>query len=331
MSLPAGPKAVAGGLSPVRAALLGLLGGDAGAAGALDPRSWRALSAMAAEHRLQPLLAGMLSRGELAPSVVPPPLAAIWQTAARDQAILALVQRHALRAAAQLLGNAGLRCVALKGAWLAAHAYPTFAERPLRDIDLLLPGGDLLPAWHVLREHGWTGPDLAPATLLAFARHERHLPPLISPGGVAFELHGALHDPHDRRIDARPLVQRMLAGAAAAEERGDPARYPPAEELLAHLCIHAAYSHQFDAGPLILADVDRLVARCPVDWARFWRDARDGRYVRGAAVCLALTDRWRRPGLLAESCCPVAVADEPLLAAAELLLQPAAARRDVAL
>lgn len=291
----------------------------------LDEGGWQQLARMAADHRLEPLLAGMARRAEFGP-VVPQPLAEQWYGAFRDAAIRALVQRGALLDVADRLERAGLPHVALKGAWLAFHAYSHPAERPLRDLDLLLPADALLPAWHLLHSAGWSGARLAPAVLAEFALRERHLPPLISAEGVVVELHGALHEPEDARVDAAPLAARMLANA-----HGDTIRYPQPAHLLAHLCIHAAYSHRLNVGPLLLSDVDYLLRARPIDWSTFWRDAEAGGYIRGAALCLGLVERWCRRGVLRQSGCPLAITAAQVDAASALLVQPASARKDVAL
>jgi hypothetical protein len=257
---------------------------------------------------------------------VPQPLAEQWYGAFRDAAIRALVQRGALLDVADRLERAGLPHVALKGAWLAFHAYSHPAERPLRDLDLLLPADALLPAWHLLHSAGWSGARLAPAALAEFALRERHLPPLISAEGAVVELHGALHEPEDARVDAAPLAARMLANA-----HEDTIRYPQPADLLAHICIHAAYSHRLNVGPLLLSDVDYLLRAQPIDWSAFWRDAEAGGYIRGAALCLGLVERWCRRGVLRQSGCPLAITAAQVDAASALLVQPASARKDIAL
>lgn len=306
-------------------ALLGLLAGDGDTAAMLDEGGWRQLARMAADHRLEPLLASMARRAGFG-GIVPQTLADRWQAAFRDAAIRALVQRRALQDVTGRLEHAGLPHVALKGAWLAYHAYPHPAERPLRDLDLLLPADALLAAWRLLQSAGWTGPELAPATLAEFAARERHLPPLVSAEGAVVELHGALHDPGDARVDAAALAARMLANA-----HGDTIRYPQPADLLAHLCIHAAYSHRLNVGPLLLIDIDRLLQVRPADWLAFWRDAEAGGYTRGAALCLALVERWCRPGVLTRSGCPLTIPAVQVDAASALLVQSASARKDIAL
>ena len=73
---------------------------------------------------------------------MPAAIAGSWRAAHRRAAITALAQCADLARTAGLLEAAGFAPIALKGAWLAHHAYPEPAQRPMRDLDLLV------------REHG---------------------------------------------------------------------------------------------------------------------------------------------------------------------------------
>ena len=69
----------------------------------------------------------------------------------------------------------------------------------------------------------------------------------------------------------------------------------------------------------------------PLDWLAIWARADEERWQRGAALVLALVERWRRPGVLAKSGCPVVVYRQAIEAASRLLTQPLGARRDAGL
>ena len=286
---------------------------------------------MAAQHRLEPHLHARLERGEL--HVAPPPaIAACWREAFRRQAVLALAQRQALLEAIAALQRAGIASVALKGAWLAPCAYPHPAERPMRDCDLLVTPARLSDAYRVLLQEGWQASVDDPGQHIVPNTAHRHLPPLYSPAGVALELHGHCWRPEDNADGGGtrpvPIDERLSARAWADDDR---VRYPAAPDMLAHLCVHATYLHALNVGPLLLADIDYLLAANVIDWPAFWRDAQAGRYLPGAALAIALTDRWRRPGLIAQSGCPLPIAADTLADASRLLCQDIHARKDIAL
>ena len=285
---------------------------------------WPAITAMAAEHRLVPHLHARLGRGEL-DIVLPDALREEWAVAARASAMEALAHRAELKRLIPLLEGAGFAPVALKGAWLAWHAYPQAGERPVRDIDLLLPGGQAREAQGFLLGEGYT---LLPTEGDPHAQDAtpKHEAPLLAPSGVLLELHRHAWDPPG--VQAVPGPALADAAIAARAVREDGIAYPVPADMFAHLVTHAAYSHRFDVGPLLLADIDYLLDARPLDWPAIWVRADEERWQRGAALVLALVERWRRPGVLAESGCPVAVEDSAVEAASRLLTQPLGARQD---
>lgn len=307
-----------------RRALLALLGPAAlqrESCAGLDEEDWLEIDLLAGQHRLHPHLHARILRGELAVDV-PAPMREAWAMFHREWALVMLAQRRDLLAAAQLLHDAGIAPIALKGSWLAWHAYPAAAERPTRDVDLLVETGELLPTYHLLREAGYTLDPEAEEPVEAALASMKHLPPIMSPHGSWIELHHHLWEPDGAMEWFVPETSeaRFRARAVAAGD-GETLRYLARQDLLAHLVIHAVYSHRLDAGPLLLADIDYLLAAGPVDWDAFWQAAENGGWRRGAAIVLALADRWRCPGLLAASACPEPVPAELLDDAGDLLVQ----------
>ncbi len=236
-------------------------------------------------------------------------------------AITALAQAADLRTAVNALEAAAYAPIALKGAWLAHHAYPEAAQRPARDLDLLLDPASVLAAFELLQANGFpleSPPEMALTDIL---RLDKHMPPLRAPNGTTIELHQHLWE-HDGRLDhASPaahdaeLRQRALRGK-------DGILYPAGEDMLAHLIVHAAYSHRLDCGPLLLADLDFLLRRISVDWPNFWaRSAREG-WQRGARLVLELVAQYRAGTAIDFSADQGAAPLPALLAAApDLLLQ----------
>lgn len=125
-------------------------------------------------------------------------------------------------------------------------------------------------------------------------RLDKHLPPLLSPQGTLFELHHRLWERHGRLDHGTPKSQDEAVFARAVTCEG--MRFPCPEDMLAHLIVHAAYSHRLDCGPRVLADIDMLLRRGAPDWAAFWdRATREG-WRDGARLVLELV-RASRAGV----------------------------------
>lgn len=308
-------------LAPEVAALLALFGPPERQERNLSPEQWRRLDAMAQEHRLRPHLHARSQRGEIA-CTLPPDIAGAWQSAHRSTALAALVQRRDLLEIAALLEREGIRPVALKGAWLAWHAYPSPAERPLRDLDVWVGRADGRKAFDLLLAHG-----LRPVGKEADYAGTKHFAPLVTQSGTLVEVHSHLWEPPGTMEWPTPPLRAGEFAARAIADGESNLRFLAPQDLLVHLAVHAAYSHRFEVGPLLVADIDYLLAASPIDWPRFWREAADGNYLRGAALCLALCDLWRRPGLVEESGLPIPVDASTLASASALLVQPLDARK----
>ncbi|PLK27382.1 nucleotidyltransferase family protein [Novosphingobium sp. TH158] len=251
----------------------------------LDGEALAIVSAITAQHRLGPLLHHL----HAANGRVPEPLAESWRAAYRASAIAAMACRAELDRTCSVLEAAGMRPIALKGAWLAWQAYPDPALRPMRDIDLLLAPHEVAAAQDLLVAQGYVA-DPAELSLEDMLRLDKHLPGLTSPRGVRVELHHRLWEV-DGRMDHRaprdiagddPVVRTMRVGEL---------RFLAPQDTLAHLIIHAVYDHRLDCGPLLFADIAWLLHASPIDWAEFWHRAEQEGWQRGARLVLELACR----------------------------------------
>lgn len=289
----------------------------------LSGADWLALDHLAVQHRLQPLL----HYQHRASALVPEDIAAGWAATHRSQAMLALNQRADLARTVSVLRAAGFAPLALKGAWLSHYAYPEVALRPLRDIDLLLDADAVIPAFEHLQTAGYTllgAPELSLADLV---RTDKHLPPLLSPGGTVIELHHRLWEPNGRLDHASPLAIDEAVRRRAIVE-GDRIAYPAPVDMLAHLIAHAVYSHRFDCGPLVLTDIDYLLRARVIDWAVFWDRAAAEGWRSGARLVLALVATYRKDVPITITSAAGAEPSSTVLADAEnLLLQDLDSRR----
>jgi hypothetical protein len=125
----------------------------------------------------------------------------------------------------------------------------------------------------------------------------------------------------------RPRDAGLLARARTMGAEG-PLLYPAAHDMFAHLVIHATGAGRLDTGPLALIDLDMLLARESLDWPAIIAEAESEGWLASAALMLALVDRWRRPGLLEESGCPLRPPDGVLRTAEQLMVQDLATCRE---
>lgn len=290
---------------------------------ALGEADWQQLDLIAAQHRLQPQLFVRHRDNPLVPEAV----RIGWQAAHRLSAMTAMAQRAELAETFALLEGRGFAPIVLKGGWLAAHAYADPAERPLRDLDLLVEPEHVLAAFDALLAAGYVearSPEMSPADAL---RLDKHMVPLLAPRGTVVELHHRLWE-RDGRLDHATPAGQDDAIRARAIIAADGLRYPAPPDMLAHLIVHAVYSHRLDCGPLVLSDIDRLLRVSEIDWAAFWADAAAQGWRDGARFLLGLAARYM-PGSGIDFTADQGPPPPPHLidAAPDLLLQDLDARR----
>ena len=168
----------------------------------------------------------------------------------------------------------GIPVIPLKGADLAIHVYAEPALRPMNDLDILVRRCDaerLRTAVLALDYREMRGVEE-----IDYSRHH-HLKPLTRLGEVQVEVHHALvprDAPFD--IDMSGLWERSILERAGGTQRR---RLAP-DDLLLHLCTHAAYNDQFRISLLSVCDIDSTVRRYAdsLDWSRLVSTANaDGR------------------------------------------------------
>ncbi len=324
------------GTPPLRMLLLALVApakvADPAALAALTSDDWTAMLAMARAHRIDPLLHAAF-RASGVPAGVPAHFVESCAALYRQRSMRALMARRELLLVARDLAGAGIEFIAMKGSYLAFHAYAEAGMRPLRDIDILVARGDALAAYHALVARG-----LVPATQGGDpARHlalKHQLPTLISGStGIAVEVHHRAFHGHGNQPDLAD--DPGFAGRVIVRDcGGQRLRYMGAEDLLLHLIVHSVYDHRFDNGPGILADVAALLGTHAIDWPLFWDIAARQRRVRGAVLALRMADDhwgplaidWRTHAADAR-----AIPDALLRDAAQLSLRDPATSADLAL
>lgn len=210
-----------------------LLRGDADGVRAAGGPDWPACATLAYRHGLGPLLYHRAAR--LTDSWPMPPGV---ETDLRTSYLGATLENRAIlsgaAAALRSLAEAGIPVAALKGLHLAAAVYDHPALRKLGDVDLLVPPDRLDDARRVLLDAGYERDGTDDPTL-------HHVAPLVKARAAPIELHRHVcPTPNPFRLEVEPLWERMLP-VEVEEER---TLGLCAEDLLLHLCVHAAYNHR---------------------------------------------------------------------------------------
>jgi hypothetical protein len=267
----------------------------------LDADSWRTLLDTARQHRLGGLLHWQLERRHAAlaiPEAVREEAREAWRNAIRRM----LGLQYELTKLSTLLANAEIRSIALKGAFLAYHAYPDAALRPMRDLDILVPEDRLVDAWNVLvaagarplSQDGVTD-DFRLDHALRAGKH--HLPALVTPSGFSkMELHrGVQSAASAMEFDRNALLlDGIWTHATTLPIATAQIGFPAPTDMLLHLIMHAAYDHLLNNGPLVLSDIAFLLRRHAIDWTRFWHATEALQAMRGAVLLLDLASAYWR-------------------------------------
>lgn len=230
---------------------------------------WPALLDTGRRHGLLPLLhdrLATLDRGR-APADVGAQLRGSYCTSLlRNRRLAAELAR-----VAAALHRAGVDVIVLKGGALAPTVYDHPAQRPMTDLDLLVPPGQAGAAATVLEAEGYHPSGSVPAHMLPFQQRFG--------GGVEWLRR---EEGTTTRLDVqhdlvgvdwcrglfRVAPEALWAAARPLHWDGAEALQLSAEDTLVHLCLHPAVHHGYASSLLGYADLDRLVER--QEPASFW-------------------------------------------------------------
>ena len=170
---------------------------------------------------------------------------------------------------------ADIEVLVLKGCALAATVYESFAQRSMRDIDILVRPDRADDARRLMLELGWlTDPELPDDR--SYTRHH-HLAPLRDPelNGLRLEIHRSVLPPGhpfafaDEEIWRAARSIRVGAGRALAMH--------PTHQAV-HIAIHLAWSHMMRLGAWnAFRDLDALSVANVLDWREFTTVAKQWR------------------------------------------------------
>ncbi len=266
--------------------LLNCLGSAPGtqqaAADRLSLEDWRAVTALAIQHELAPLLHHRLKQARLRlPDEIQGSLQqAYLKNTARNTLLL-----HELDSLLMQFQQAEIPVIVLKGAYLAQAVYASPGLRVMGDLDLLVPYAKIKPAIALLQACGFTSerpfwPDVDGAM-------HYHAPPAVK-ALTMVELHWNLSgDSRPLQIDVEELWQQK-----------QPCKpYPPGvyalgpAHLLLHLATHASYGHRFRNQLRTLCDIAAVLEQHPesLNWSDLQETCQRWQAERGVYLALRLT------------------------------------------
>jgi hypothetical protein len=268
---------------------------------AFGAEDWTAVLTLAGRLGVLPLLHRNLIQGGFA-KIVPAATAAELRAAYyRCHAVNAHLF-HELGALLRGFEQAGIAVIPLKGAYLAESIYRDAGLRPMGDLDLLVPRGDVLRGMEALRAAGFAPyQDFSAEVELPLAKH---LPP-FQKNGTVIELHWDVTAPESPvRVDLDGLWRR----AVPLEDGNSRVLALCPEDLLLHLCIHAAHHYFYDQ-LRSLCDVREVLAvhGNGLDWAAVAERAQAWHAGRGVYLALRLAADLldaRVPAVAMERLCP---------------------------
>ncbi len=260
----------------------------------LDTSDWKTMREMLQEHRLGPLMHWRLTR-ECPEVSVPQSLRDFCAKSFKKSTMRSMTLQRELRHLHQAIEPSGFKYVALKGAWLAFHAYPQPALRPLRDLDILVPERNIFDVYQALIDAGCRRVYPNKGCIESVAKHARHLPPLWSVlGGVTIEPHLRLTTPHPGNEPVSDLANEEMTWTHIVYDEVAGVKIPylsPADQLF-HLIDHAVYEHKFTNGPLTISDLGYLLQSRTVDWTYFWSLTQKAERIRGSVLALKMLEHF---------------------------------------
>jgi hypothetical protein len=269
---------------------------------AVGAEEWPMLLREAERHGLVPLLYRRIgSTG--AQDVVP---AQYWgrlrtfylKSLARNMKIF-----HELKNMLRLLTDAGVPVIALKGAYLAEGVYGDIALRPMSDVDLLVPKNRLARARKAIMDGGYREKmERGYSGIEAVCEISNHLKPLIGANGLVVEIHWTIGMPtYPFRIDVDGLWERATPVRVGGVEISG---LSP-EDLVLHLCLHAAAHHGFENGLRGICDLHQAIeaSRGAFWWTELVGRSKSWGVERSISLPLHLAGKWfgsEIPGDIAE-------------------------------
>lgn len=199
---------------------------------------------------------------------------------------------HEVKNVLRLLTDAGIPVIALKGAYLAEGVYGDIALRPMGDVDLLVPKDRLARARNTVMDGGYREQaEGGYSGIEAICEISNHLMPLVGASGLAVEIHWTIENPMvPFRIDVDGLWER----AAPVRVGGVEILGLSPEDLVLHLCLHAAAHHGFENGFRGICDLHHAIgaSRGTFGWTELLDRSEAWGVERSISLPLHLAGKW---------------------------------------
>jgi hypothetical protein len=207
-------------------------------------------------------------------------------------------QENETRLLVEVLTDAGVEVILLKGADIRHRLYDDPVCRPMNDLDVLISPADLERARSALEKQGYTliprDLDLRPGFSAQFGWVAGYQPP--AGRSLFVDVHWAIQEAGTfYRLPYGPLRAR----ATVRELDGVTSLVLAPEHVIMHLCLHTF--DELETAPLLkLSDLERALQRFPMDWDLFLEDAARFRIQGPLLWIFREMARWR-PGLVPEA------------------------------
>lgn len=244
-------------------------------------KEWEAVRGAALLHGVETLLFHAL-KPLCPPLSIPEPVwsqlqRAYYHTAARNMRLY-----RELAGVVAAFNRQGIASILLKGGHLAEHVYENIALRGMGDVDLLVKKEDLLRADRELLRLG--GEPIE--RFRAVSQHKNTFVYRLRQSGLRMDLHWTpITSLYPCCVDVDGLWRRAQPVKLGAEQ----AWVLSPEDLLLHLCLHAA-KHINDFGLRLLFDLGAVLRRygAALDWRELAARARQWGILRAVYVFLFL-------------------------------------------
>jgi hypothetical protein len=239
---------------------------------------WDAWGVSAAQQGIAPLLYFRLKQIEIE-SIIPNQVFHELRQEYHQNAARSLRLLHELNNITKTLNEQDIPVMPLKGAFLAFHVYENPALRVMSDIDILIPITKIKYAVNILNQLGYSN------TGNPWEEAAHHIVLSSEKGFFQIEVHWEF-----ATIANDPVFPADLLWSRASQRKdmGIKILTISPEDLLIHICQHAAIAHLFAQGIRALCDVDLLIRKNhqTLDWVYISSQA--STYKLGHAVALTL-------------------------------------------
>jgi hypothetical protein len=254
----------------------------------LSMENWEALMLLSVRHGTAPLLYHRLKEGHrevIMPSEIKNTLRLSYMSnLARNTKIY-----HELRNVLRCFNTAGIPAILLKGAHLAADVYGDIALRPMTDLDILVKADDLVRAFDILVDEGYSPEQHVNIDTVCSV--SKHVPKMTGKNGLRLDLHWTIKGPsfpfpvsaEDLWESAQPLMAEGMDTLVLSRE-----------DLLTYLCIHFSLLHCFDNSLRPLCDIHQAIERFrgALDWQKVTKRTHAWRADKSVALSLYLAKKW---------------------------------------